>query len=210
MTLETKPKFRTPTRQSELSAPSQPRTRLWASDQLQDQMAGRMGEASLSRKWEFWLWKSASWSSEKIQIVVTCLTLCHLQGALPTDRNEHCDQHRAYARSESLYLYFCYKSRNRIKIHSVSFGKFAYIYIYDNFDKNMFQFYIIRYHSIPKKVRMRVVRNTGSTADVVGLGEDLQLRIEIDQDSAFGLFARTLEARWVSYKINPLGQWNLI
>ena len=42
---------------------------------------------------------------------------------------------------------------------------------------------------------MRVVRNTGSTADVVGLGEDLQLRIEIDQDSAFGLFARTLEAR---------------
>jgi len=44
-------------------------------------------------------------------------------------------------------------------------------------------------------VRMRVVRNTGSTADVVGLGEDLQLRIEIDQDSAFGLFARTLEAR---------------
>ena len=43
---------------------------------------------------------------------------------------------------------------------------------------------------------MRVVRNSGSTADVVGLGEDLQLRIEIDQDSAFGLFARNLEARW--------------
>ena len=42
---------------------------------------------------------------------------------------------------------------------------------------------------------MRVVRNSGSTADVVGLGEDLQLRIEIDQDSAFGLFARNLEAR---------------
>ena len=40
-------------------------------------------------------------------------------------------------------------------------------------------------------VRMRVVRRLGSnTADVVGLGEDLQLRIEIDQDSAFGLFAR--------------------
>ena len=66
----------------------------------------------------------------------------------------------------------------------------------------MFQLSIIRYHSIPKKVRMRVVRNTGSTADVVGLGEDLQLRIEIDQDSAFGLFARTLEARCVSNKIN--------
>ena len=30
---------------------------------------------------------------------------------------------------------------------------------------------------------------------MVGLGEDLQLRIEIDQDSAFGLFARKLEAR---------------
>ena len=30
-------------------------------------------------------------------------------------------------------------------------------------------------------VRMRVVRRTGNTADVVGLGEDLQLRIEIDQ-----------------------------
>ena len=43
---------------------------------------------------------------------------------------------------------------------------------------------------------MRVVRRLGSnTADVVGLGEDLQLRIEIDQDSAFGLFARNLEAR---------------
>ena len=42
---------------------------------------------------------------------------------------------------------------------------------------------------------MRVVRTSGSTADVVGLGEDLQLRIEIDQDSAFGLFARNLEAR---------------
>jgi len=44
-------------------------------------------------------------------------------------------------------------------------------------------------------VRMRVVRRTGSTADVVGLGEDLQLRIEIDEESAFGLFARNLEAR---------------
>ena len=41
-----------------------------------------------------------------------------------------------------------------------------------------------------------MVRRLGAnTADVVGLGEDLQLRIEIDQDSAFGLFARNLEAR---------------
>ena len=44
-------------------------------------------------------------------------------------------------------------------------------------------------------VRMRVVRANGETANMVGLGEDLQLRIEIDQDSAFGLFARRLEAR---------------
>ena len=29
-----------------------------------------------------------------------------------------------------------------------------------------------------------------SIIDVVGLGEDLQLRIEIDEESAFGLFAR--------------------
>jgi len=44
-------------------------------------------------------------------------------------------------------------------------------------------------------VRMRVVHNGGETASMVGLGEDLSLRIEIDQDSAFGLFARRLEAR---------------
>ena len=42
---------------------------------------------------------------------------------------------------------------------------------------------------------MRVVRDGGETASMVGLGEDLSLRIEIDQDSAFGLFARRLEAR---------------
>jgi hypothetical protein len=30
-------------------------------------------------------------------------------------------------------------------------------------------------------VRMRVVRSNGETASMVGLGEDLQLRIEIDQ-----------------------------
>ena len=44
-------------------------------------------------------------------------------------------------------------------------------------------------------VRMRVIRKNGETATMVGLGEDLQLRIEIDQESAFGLFARKLEAR---------------
>ena len=42
---------------------------------------------------------------------------------------------------------------------------------------------------------MRVIRKNGETATMVGLGEDLQLRIEIDQESAFGLFARKLEAR---------------
>ena len=30
-------------------------------------------------------------------------------------------------------------------------------------------------------VRMRVIRRNGETATMVGLGEDLQLRIEIDQ-----------------------------
>nr|XP_040567250.1 uncharacterized protein LOC121116996 isoform X1 [Lepeophtheirus salmonis] len=44
-------------------------------------------------------------------------------------------------------------------------------------------------------VRMRVIRRNGETASMVGLGENLQLRIEIDRDSAFGLFARKLEAK---------------
>lgn len=35
----------------------------------------------------------------------------------------------------------------------------------------------------------------GQEAAVVGLGEELQLRIEIDPTSAFGIFARNLEAR---------------
>ena len=42
-------------------------------------------------------------------------------------------------------------------------------------------------------VRMRVVRRLGAnTADVVGLGEDLQLRIEIDQVSLNGQRRRLL------------------
>ncbi|XP_046406709.1 uncharacterized protein LOC124171575 isoform X1 [Ischnura elegans] len=44
-------------------------------------------------------------------------------------------------------------------------------------------------------VRMRIVMRGGNEATVVGLGEDLQLRIEIDPGSAFGIFARNLEAR---------------
>ncbi|KAG8232567.1 hypothetical protein J437_LFUL008705 [Ladona fulva] len=44
-------------------------------------------------------------------------------------------------------------------------------------------------------VRMRIVMRGGVEATVVGLGEDLQLRIEIDPGSAFGIFARNLEAR---------------
>ncbi|CAG7728314.1 unnamed protein product [Allacma fusca] len=44
-------------------------------------------------------------------------------------------------------------------------------------------------------VRMRIVMRNGQDASVVGLGEELQLRIEIDPSSAFGIFARNLEAR---------------
>ena len=43
-------------------------------------------------------------------------------------------------------------------------------------------------------VRMRVVRRLGAnTADVVGLGEDLQLRIEIDQVSRGGKHGQSKE-----------------
>jgi hypothetical protein len=45
------------------------------------------------------------------------------------------------------------------------------------------------------KVRMRIVMRNGQEAATVGLGEELQLRIEIDPTSAFGIFARNLEAR---------------
>ena len=132
MTLETKPKFRTQTRQSELSAPSQPRTRLWASDQLQDQMAGRMGEASLSRKWEFWLWKSASWSSTWKNSNSCDMFDAMPPAGCPSNRPERTLWPTPRLRQEWVTLYFCYKSRNRIKIHSVCFGKFAgfYAYIY--------------------------------------------------------------------------------
>ncbi|XP_034231598.1 uncharacterized protein LOC117639791 [Thrips palmi] len=44
-------------------------------------------------------------------------------------------------------------------------------------------------------VRMRIVTRAGQEAAVVGLGEELQLRVEIDPTSAFGIFARNLEAR---------------
>ncbi|CAB3367593.1 Hypothetical predicted protein [Cloeon dipterum] len=44
-------------------------------------------------------------------------------------------------------------------------------------------------------VSMRIVTRAGQVAQAVGLGEDLQLRIEIDPSSAFGIFARNLEAR---------------
>lgn len=44
-------------------------------------------------------------------------------------------------------------------------------------------------------VRMRIIMRNGQDAAVVGLGEELQLRIEIDPSSAFGIFARNLEAR---------------
>ncbi|PSN46744.1 hypothetical protein C0J52_00892 [Blattella germanica] len=44
-------------------------------------------------------------------------------------------------------------------------------------------------------VRMRIVTRKGQEASVVGLGEELQLKIEIDPSSAFGIFVRNLEAR---------------
>ncbi|XP_068082053.1 uncharacterized protein [Anabrus simplex] len=44
-------------------------------------------------------------------------------------------------------------------------------------------------------VRMRIVTRNGQEAAVVGLGEELQLKIEIDPTSAFGIFVRNLEAR---------------
>lgn len=42
---------------------------------------------------------------------------------------------------------------------------------------------------------MRIVMRNGQDASVVGLGEELQLKVEIDPSSAFGIFARNLEAR---------------
>ncbi|XP_063218616.1 uncharacterized protein LOC134528880 [Bacillus rossius redtenbacheri] len=44
-------------------------------------------------------------------------------------------------------------------------------------------------------VRMRILKRNGHEASVVGLGEELQLKIEIDPTSAFGIFVRNLEAR---------------
>ncbi|GLH14276.1 Uncharacterized protein GBIM_18648 [Gryllus bimaculatus] len=44
-------------------------------------------------------------------------------------------------------------------------------------------------------VRMRIVTRKGQEAAVVGLGEELLLKIEIDPTSAFGIFVRNLEAR---------------
>jgi hypothetical protein len=42
---------------------------------------------------------------------------------------------------------------------------------------------------------MRMFLRNGQDATVVGLGEELQLKIEIDPSSAFGIFAKNLEAR---------------
>ena len=44
-------------------------------------------------------------------------------------------------------------------------------------------------------VRMRVVRSNGETANMVGLGEDLQLRIEIDQESIIYLHEKFPELK---------------
>lgn len=44
-------------------------------------------------------------------------------------------------------------------------------------------------------LRMRILTRTGQESRVVGLGEILTLRIEIDSNSAFGITARSVEAR---------------
>ena len=44
-------------------------------------------------------------------------------------------------------------------------------------------------------LRMRILSRNGQESRVVGLGELLTLRIEIDPNSAFGITARNVEAR---------------
>ena len=44
-------------------------------------------------------------------------------------------------------------------------------------------------------LRMRILSRNGQESRVVGLGEILTLRIEIDSTSAFGITARNVEAR---------------
>ncbi|KAG7162251.1 hypothetical protein Hamer_G024874 [Homarus americanus] len=44
-------------------------------------------------------------------------------------------------------------------------------------------------------VRMRIYKSTGTEANNVDLGELLTLKIEMEQSSAFAIFARNLEAR---------------
>lgn len=42
---------------------------------------------------------------------------------------------------------------------------------------------------------MRILSQNGQESRIVGLGEQLTLRIEIDPSSAFGITARNVEAR---------------
>lgn len=44
-------------------------------------------------------------------------------------------------------------------------------------------------------LRMRILTKTGQESRIVGLGEILTLKIEIDATSAFGITARSVEAR---------------
>lgn len=44
-------------------------------------------------------------------------------------------------------------------------------------------------------LRMRILSRNGQESRVVGLGELLTLRIEVDPTSAFGIMARNVEAR---------------
>ncbi len=44
-------------------------------------------------------------------------------------------------------------------------------------------------------LRMRILSRSGQESRVVGLGELLTLKIEVDPTSAFGIMARNVEAR---------------
>lgn len=44
-------------------------------------------------------------------------------------------------------------------------------------------------------VRMRITSRTGSEITIVGLGETLTLRIEVEPESPFAISARNVEAR---------------
>ena len=54
---------------------------------------------------------------------------------------------------------------------------------------------VVRNSAPTPNVRMKIYKSTGADASNVELGEILTLKIEIEQNSAFAIFARNLEAR---------------